>query len=97
MGKPTPCLLVPMAAIGPSPSLVALPLDAFEHRTGVAAQQPTELQELDDVETAITVLHLRYERLGATQLFRQLVLRQACLISRIDQQGEKRPIGTFVD
>lgn len=89
--------LASMPAIDPSPPLVALPFNTLEHRTGVAAQQPAELQELDDVETAITVLHLRHERLGATQLFRQLVLRQACLISRIDQQGEKRPIGNFVD
>lgn len=75
----------------------ALPFDAFKQRVRIALQQITEFEELDDIDAAVAMFHFRYERLRASQLFCQLVLRKASLIPRLDQQGEKRLVGSFVD
>lgn len=57
----------------------------FEDLGCISVKVPTDLKELYDVETTLSSLILRNERLRPAERLRELLLRNACLLAMLDQ------------
>ena len=63
----------------------------------VSPQQLTDLQELDDIQTPVTVLDLRHEGLGPAKFVCHLLLGQICILPSPDQGFKESAVSPFVN
>ena len=58
----------------------------------MGADRVRQCDELDDVDSALSILVFRDERLWLAETIRELLLRQACSVTRLAQRCEKSSV-----
>lgn len=75
----------------------ALRFDLFQKRVRIRTQQAANFDELDDIQPTVRVFDFGNERLRATKLVRQLLLRHISIVPGFDQKPDQGQVSSIVD